>query len=291
MTAFGSARQTNDIGSCTVEIQSVNRRFLELSVSLPKELSSFERLVKKELEKSASRGALSCNIQMVLEDAVALEVTVRTPLANSLAASWKKLFEELGLKGSEETLPALLLQQESRLFVWEKNEKVLSSLEALLLQTVSCAAKEFCAMKEQEGKALAQDLLARIEKIEEIAKFIESTKDALREEMKAKLFSKVLQEWQEGVSVQDLIVKEVCQIVEKSDVTEELVRIFSHVEQFKDSLKSCGSIGKKLEFISQELLREANTIGSKVIDLATTRLVIDAKTEIERIRQQIQNVE
>lgn len=287
MTAYGRGEATSSQGSVFIELQCLNRKYLEISISLPKEFSSFEMDLRKWVESRASRGKISVKVNARFDNGSPLTILPNLPLARELYSALQKVAKEL--KISEEIKLKNLLQVPELLqYQIEPQEEHIWGrvLEEACFKALDAADE----MRLLEGKAIEDDFINRLqlmasefEKIEQHAPLV---KDKYREKL-----NNALVEMQEGAEFEDRILREIALFAEKSDVSEEITRFKSHLQQFAQKMKGEGTKGKTLEFILQEMGREINTIGSKAQDIAISHAVVFVKSELERIREQVQNVE
>jgi uncharacterized protein (TIGR00255 family) len=293
MTAYGRGNSIFPYGRFLVEIQSVNRRFLEININLPRFLTRFENELRKRIANTIGRGTLNLYISFKAEGALPIAIFPNIPLAHALKEAWEKLKEELNL---EESLPISLLAQEKDLFIFEDELKNEDAYRRALQLALDEALGSLLSMKREEGQRLAEDLHNRISFLRgEISKIQESGQEA-PEKYRQKLHAR-LEELLSGSSHNDeRILREIAIYTERIDITEEIVRFKSHLDQMEHTLlkpqeNELEVRGKTLDFILQELNRETNTLGSKASDLTVSKHVVTIKTELEKIREQVQNLE
>jgi uncharacterized protein (TIGR00255 family) len=288
MTAFGRGEAMVDGYRFTVELRTVNHRFCDIRVKLPRKYGEFEEEIKKRLSTDFSRGRIEVS---VFHDEV-LDKVRHLTLDSELAKTYKRLLqnlqEELELK-DDLRLEALLNFRD--IFVFQEDEEsrrlAWRALEVALDQAVADCLK----MREEEGAAIESDLRVRLSRLETLTDEVEMRAPLVVQETRERLQQRI-QDLVEEVELDETrLAQEVAYFAEKSDITEELVRLQSHVQQFHDSLGASGPRGRQLEFLLQEMHREINTIGSKSNDLEIAKQVIQVKTELERFREQLQNVE
>lgn len=289
MTAYGRASFHSEEGQFVAEIQSVNRKFLDVSIHLPRELMRFENEIKSWLLPYASRGQITVRISAAFEKCAPVMVKPNLPLATQVKEAWSEIIQKLGLK---EAVNAALLSRTDGLLVFEENfadeERYRQALKEVMLQ----ALKGFDGMKRQEGRVLQEDMLVRLKKMQEWMGAIEKKAPDAPKKFRDKLIARLEEVLPGRIENEDRILREVAVYAEKIDIIEEVTRFGSHLKQMQELLEGQdGQVGKKLEFIVQEMNREVNTTGSKSSDIEITRYVIDIKSELERIREQIQNVE
>ena len=287
MTGFGRSQTSHEGVDISVEINSVNRRNLEISVSLPREWQQLERDIQTLLREHFNRGKLHVSIQAA-------------PGASEAGFQWDQAGLESSLRrlGEVAAKHAIAWPPEAdalvRLAALNKVEVILPSTDeamASVMQHVAAASSELNTMRQTEGSALAADLSARVEFLASGLASIEDLGTGTVPRYREVLFQRLAQADLDLDLDDERVRKEIALFADKCDTTEEQTRLASHFEQFRECLAAGSPIGRKLEFIVQEINREFNTIGSKANNVEVSRLVIDAKNEIERIREQIQNVE
>lgn len=269
----------------TIEVKTLNHRFIDISMRAPERFSPFETRVRDEIKKRFARGSFSVHIIPVSAEAPPLRLNIQ--MAKLYLDAAAELKEALGVKG-ELDLAAIMRQKD--IFTFERKGSVTDEDWEPLRAGLESALGQVEAWRTREGEALRADLLSRADTLEgllftieaRIPKMLEAYRDRLKAEME-----KVLAERIE----EPRILLEAAIFAEKTDTAEEATRLKSHIEMFRKLAASDGPIGKKLDFLCQELGREINTIGSKANDVKITQTVIDMKSEVEKIREQVQNVE
>ncbi len=291
MTACGRGETTFDSGRVVVDLQSLNRKHLEISLSIPRALNHLEIPLRKKVMQHVSRGQLNVSINWQREGKQSLQVTPNIPLAKELKEGWEQLRSALNLT-SEITLEMLSTQRD----LLSIEEAVGSEVEAAVDNAIEQALSQLIEMKELEGEELANDLVGRIRLLEKEMQFIESKCDGASERYRLKLLERLKTLFSDEIENEERVLKEIALFAERVDISEEIVRFQSHLKQFitllemplKDALEARGKRG---DFLLQELMREINTIGAKASDLEIAQRVIIVKSELERMREQIQNVE
>ncbi len=287
MTGYGRAKLSKDDREYQIEIKSVNHRYLDISVRIPKQLSYLEETIKKEIAKKVKRGKIDVFVTFENNSLEGKEIKINTELAKAYIDELKKLAEKENILSDIQVTeiskyPDVLNIQSS-----QDDEKITEEV----LETVTIATDNLVQMRETEGNKISEDLLKRLniinKKVEEIAKL--ST--GLIEEYVVKLEERINEILKNQEIDKTRLAQEVVIYADKCSIEEEVTRLNSHISQFKNLLNSNEAIGKKLDFIIQEMNRETNTIGSKANNLEITNGVIDIKTEIEDIREQVQNIE
>lgn len=288
MTGYGKAVTETEQGRTIVELRAVNHRYGEISVKLPRNLIAFETDVRKLVGNRLKRGKIDVFVQREEHGAVTAQPQVNLPLARAYRDAFGQLRSELGLP--DQVTLQLILAQRDVLVAGEVGEDE-ELLREEVLRTVGAALDALETMRAREGEALLVDLVARratlarlIERVAERAPAVVSEyADRLRERLAQLLGGSGVDETR--------FVQEVAIMADRSDVTEELVRFRSHLVQLDDTLALAEPIGRKLDFLMQELNREVNTIGSKANDAEMAALVVELKAELEKIREQVQNIE
>lgn len=290
MTAYGRGVFTAPIGQFVIEIQSVNRKHLEIHVALPRELSQFDIELKKWLASYVARGQVSVKVSAAFHGPVPFVVRPNLPLAHQLKEAWMQIATELQVDKGMFNLA--LLKGTEGLLSFEENREEEENYRDALKQAFEKAIKGFLHMKVQEGEVLQNDMIDRLEKMRQVMLIIESKTPLATTRQREKLMARLEEILPGRIENEERILREVALFAEKIDITEEIVRFNSHLKHFNELIQSEEqSVGKTLEFLVQELNREVNTIGSKSSELEIAQAVIDIKSELERIREQIQNIE
>jgi uncharacterized protein (TIGR00255 family) len=292
MTGFGRASgAASPRWFVAVTAKSVNHRFLEVSVRLPEFLWELEAPLRAVATETFSRGKLDVSIRVQRTQQPDYHVRINTQIANTVIPQLRSMAEELGL-GSSFTVSDLMRVPD--LLNVEANESEIQDDEReALTQLVREAFAQLTAMRAKEGEALRADISARVDTIRRLQERLASHRDTVRNELLASYRQRVQEiASQAGVEVnEERIAQEVVIMVEKGDIAEELTRLTHHVDQMQKAVDGREAPGKKLDFVSQEMLREINTMGSKSRAAEIRSLVVELKTEVERIREQVQNVE
>ena len=289
MTGFSRYENQNEDLTCKVEIRSVNNRFIDINTRLPKSLAPLELPLKKMVKSKCARGSFDIIIAIEKngDSEANLEVAPNLPLASEYLNAFKKIQEGLGLKG-EIDINTILSQRD---VVKPELKKVEDSSEEIVLQTVDKTLTDLVKMREDEGKNLEKDILNQISSIEALGKSISTKQSITIQQFQDKLKEKI-QTLTTGIEIDPArIAQESALLADRCDVTEELVRLESHLDQFNKLVSSHEPQGRKLEFLTQEINREVNTIGSKTIDLEVSKAVIEMKSCLEKIREQLANIE
>ena len=289
MTGFSRHENQNENLTCKVEIRSVNNRFIDINTRLPKSLAPLELPLKKMVKSKCARGSFDIIIAIEKngDSEANLEVAPNLPLASEYLNAFKKIQEGLGLKG-EIDINTILSQRD---VVKPELKKVEDSSEEIVFQTVDKALTDLVKMREDEGKNLEKDILNQISSIEALGKSISTKQSITIQQFQDKLKEKI-QTLTTGIEIDPArIAQESALLADRCDITEELVRLESHLDQFNKLVASHEPQGRKLEFLTQEINREVNTMGSKTIDLEVSKAVIEMKSCLEKIREQLANIE
>ena len=288
MTGYGRAVETVNGREFTVEIRSVNNRYLDCSVKLPRMLTFGEDGVKQAVKAAISRGKVDVFITQRCEGSSDVNVTLNADVVAGYVSAMRQMAEQFKLR---EDISVALVSQMPDVFTVDKPQVDEEQLLADLMGVVKEALTNFNAMREREGQALKNDLTTRGNTIRSLVSQVEEGSAQTVADYRARLYSK-LQEVLVNTAIDEgRILTEAAIFADKVAVDEETVRLRSHLEQMDSMLASGGAIGRKLDFLLQEMNREANTIGSKCTDLRLARVVVDIKAELEKIREQTQNIE
>lgn len=288
MTGFGRFEVSEAERKMTVEIKSVNHRYLDLSVKLPKKLSFFETNIRNLLKKYMERGKV--DVYITYEDYSESSVCVKynKELAREYLMNIREIQKEFSL---EEDFGAATLSRYPDVLVLEEQSVNEEELWKMLEMALKGAIEQFNQSRIREGEHLKQDLMTKLEHMLKSVSFIEERSPEILKEYRKKLTDKVKELLADNSVDENRILTEVTIFADKISVDEETVRLRSHVEHMKKDLVAGGSLGRKLDFIAQEMNREANTILSKANDLVIAECGIELKTDIEKVREQIQNIE
>lgn len=288
MTGFGRCEVSEAERKITVEMKSVNHRYLDVNIKMPKKLNFFEAAIRSELKNYIQRGKV--DVFITYEDFTENNVCIR--YNRELAAEYldylKGMAEDFGL---DNDIKVSHLSRYPEVFSMEEQTIDEEGIWKVLGAAVRGAAENFVGTRIEEGENLREDLLGKLDGMLEHVGFIEARSPQLQEEYTRKLRERVRELLEDAQIDENRLLMEVTLFADKVCVDEELVRLRSHIETTKQTLTGGGSIGRKLDFIAQEMNREANTILSKANDLEISGRAIELKTEIEKVREQIQNIE
>ena len=290
MTGFGSGTATKDGITCTVEIKSVNARFLDLFIRSPKQMNPFESIIRGMVQERINRGKVEVSVS--IQDA---GERPKTFIINSvLRKQIQELLVQEEFYDDPKKVPLQAVNSISDDWIQQQDtpitEEVLSNI---VKESTSSALDTLITMRAVEGEHIQQDLVDRIVTLENIISHIDTNKagavEAYREHIRSKI-QEYLVSLEASIS-EERFLQEIAILADKTDITEEIVRFSSHVVQLKNTLTDENPIGRKVDFILQEMNREVNTIGSKAMDSNITEFVVQLKCELEKIREQVQNVE
>ena len=288
MTGFGRAKLEINDRIYNVEIKSVNHKYSDISIKMPRSLLYLEDKVKKEITANISRGKIDVFISFENYSDKGKEIIVNNDLVKKYMEEFTKLAQENNLSMNIPVTEITKLPDVLTLKTTDDDEDV---IENELLDCVNSAIKSFVDMREVEGNKIKEDLLRRIEIINQIVEKISELSTGLVEDYVVKLEERIKEILKTNVIDEARLATEVVIYADKCSVEEELTRLRSHITQFKQILDEEKPIGKKIDFLIQEMNREINTTGSKSGSIDITNLVVDAKTNLEDIREQIQNIE
>lgn len=288
MTGFGRASAETDGYVITVEIKSVNHRYFEFSCRLPRQYGFLEEKLKSHINSKVSRGKLDCYVTIEALNTDNAQVVINHTLASAYVKALKELSAEYGLR---EDFGTVSVSHYPEVFLLKKAEEDEEKLWNLTKAVTDEAIEKFIAMRETEGAKMKADIYSRGQNILENVSFIEERSPETVRLYNQKLVERVHELLGDFSLDEGRILQEVAVFADKVAVAEETVRLRSHIEQLNNFLESSEPIGRKMDFLVQEINREANTIGSKANDVEIARKIVDIKAEIEKIREQIQNVE
>ena len=290
MTGFGSGTATKDGITCTVEIKSVNARFLDLFIRSPKQMNPFESIIRGMVQDRIHRGKV--------EVSVSIQDAGERPKTFTINSVLRKQIQELLVQeefyDDPKKVPLQAVNSISNDWIQQQDTPIAEEvLSDIVKEATSSALDALIAMRAVEGEHIQQDLVDRIITLENIISQIDTNKVGAVEAYRDHILSKI-QEYLVSLEAsisEERFLQEIAILADKTDITEEIVRFSSHVVQLKNTLTDKNPIGRKVDFILQEMNREVNTIGSKAMDSNITEFVVQLKCELEKIREQVQNVE
>ena len=288
MTGYGRGQLLIDGRDITVEIRSVNHRFFEFSARMPRAYGYLEEKLKSYLQGKIARGKVEVGVTIQALEVANTQVEINGELANSYLQALRGLGEQTGLV---DDLTLSTMTRFSDLFVVRKLQEDEQVIWAAVQQVTDLALERFVAMRTLEGQRLQQDLTEKLAVIGQYVQQVQQRSPQTVAEYRQRLYTKLQEVLSDTQVDEQRILTEAAIFAEKTAVDEETVRLRSHIDQFAQIMQSDQPVGRKLDFLIQEFNREANTIGSKAQDLAIARIVVEIKSEIEKIREQIQNIE
>ena len=288
MTGYGRAVETVNGREFTVELRSVNNRYLDCTVKLPRMVSFAEDAVKQAVKASVSRGKVDVFISIKSEDGADTRISLNTGVVQGYLAAMVQMVSQFG---AQDDISVSTLSRLPEVFTVEKPEVDEQQLQADLLSVVNKALESYDAMRAREGAALDADLRKRGDTIRELVSQVEAGNAQTVIDYRTRLENKLREVLANTAIDESRILTEAAIFADKVAVDEETVRLRSHLEQMDAMLTAGGAGGRKLDFLLQEMNREANTTGSKCTDVRLARMVVDIKAELEKIREQTQNIE
>jgi uncharacterized protein (TIGR00255 family) len=288
MTGYGKSEQTIDSLNVTVEIKSVNHRYFEFSARVPREYGFFEEKLKKYCNSLITRGKVECYVSVEDLEEREMEVNVNETLAAGYVKALKELSERFGLK---DDISAVTLSRYPDVITLHKASEDEERIWNAVKTVAETAVSKFIEMRETEGSKLRGDILSRADYIIECVEFIEGRSPETVREYNEKLKQRMKELLGDAAVDEQRLLNEAAIYADKIAVDEETVRLRSHISQLREFMNSSEAIGRKLDFLVQEINREANTIGSKAQDVDIAKKVIAIKAEVEKIREQVQNIE
>ena len=288
MTGFGRSVYENEGREYLIEIKSVNNRFNDINIKMPRSLSYLEEKIKKEILKTVSRGKIDLYITFNNNSDLGKSIKLNTEIAKKYVDELKKLSKETEIIDNINIMDISKFPDVLNIRVEETAEEI---IENELFIALTNSIKSFIDMREKEGNKIKQDLDARIKVVSDKIKEISNISTGLVEEYIVKLETRIKELLKTDVVDQTRLAQEIVIYSDKCSVEEEITRLKSHISQFLNLTNEDIPVGKKLDFLIQEMNRETNTIGSKANNLQITNLVVDIKTELENVREQVQNIE
>ena len=288
MTGYGRGESVLNGRTITVEVRSVNNRYLDCSVKVPRLYIFAEDAIKSRVQSSISRGKVDVFVTIENIEGEQVVISVNRPVADSYYNALTELRDQYQLR---DDISVSLLSRFQDVLLVEKSQEDVETVAKDVCTVLDAALADFTAMRQREGEKLAQDIRSRAATIESLLAKVEERSPQTVSEYRAKLENRMREVLSNTQLEESRILTEAAIFADKVAVDEETVRLHSHLGQLAEMLDSGVPIGRKLDFLIQEFNREANTIGSKCTDLEISRYVVDIKAEIEKIREQVQNVE
>lgn len=289
MTGFGRGEFIDNSYSLKIEIKAVNHRYNDISIKMPRHMNYLEESIKKIVKKQISRGKVDVYINLEYLEGSPIDIKVDINLAKSYKESLEKLNSELNLDGDIRINNILSM---SDIIKTERKELEEEQIWKCLKRSLDIALEDIMNMKKAEGVELEKDMVSHLLDIERTLEKIEERSPLVVLEYKQKLKDRISDLLESNVNIdEDKLSHEVAYFADKSNINEEIIRLKSHLGQFRSILKEEETVGRKLDFLIQEMNREVNTIGSKANDIDISSCVVEIKAQIEKIREQVQNVE
>ena len=289
MTGYGRAKIEYDEREISVEIKSVNHRFLDLNIKVPRLYAYLEDMIKKTVQQFLVRGKVDIYVTVKEREGSDIKVSPNMPVIESYLQAAKAISEKFGLSDSDIKLIDIMKLPDA--ISADKEEQDAEIISSQVESVLTCALNEYDAMRQTEGTRLCEDILRRGQLIGSFVDYIESRSPVSVTEYREKITQRMKELLDGSDFAQQRILAEAALFADKVSVTEEIVRLRSHLKQLDSMVRGSVAAGRKLDFLIQELNREANTIGSKANDYDIAKTVVDLKAEIEKIREQIQNLE
>lgn len=287
MTGYGRGNIESEQRTYLVEIKSLNHKYSDITIKMPRTINYLEENVRKQILSKITRGKIEVFISFENNSIIGKEVKINKELAQIYIKELKQIAEENGL---DTNVPITEISKMPEVLTLQNNVDE-NLIWNELNSCIDIALDNFIKMRKEEGERIEQDLLKRINNVEENVLEISKYSTGLVEEYIVKLEARIKELLNTNIVDKDRLAQEIVIYSDKSSIEEELTRLKSHIAQFKKLLKEENAVGKKLDFLMQEMNRETNTIGSKANNLNITNLVIEIKTQLEDIREQIQNIE
>ena len=288
MTGYGRAQQILNGRDITIELRSVNNRYLDLSIKLPRLYTFAEEAVRTRLQGRLNRGKVDVYVTIRDAGAEKSQISLNRSVLEGYLTAMQEMVRDYSV---QDDISAAALSRFSDVFTVEKAEEDEQQVKTDLLAVLDQALDAFVAMRQREGAALEKDLKAKCDTALELVDQVAQRSPATVAEYRSKLYDKMQEVLQSATIDESRILTEAAIYADKVAVDEEITRLKSHVDQMRSMLSTGGSVGRKLDFLMQEMNREANTIGSKGNDVTIARIVVDLKAELEKMREQIQNLE
>jgi len=288
MTAYGRAESVKGNIAFVVEMKSVNGRYREIILRLPQVLQPLEDRIKPMISSTLKRGRIEISIQMKDNSGSNFELELNKPLVKAYITVFNELNRELGC---DQPIDLSVFSQLKDTIIMKQENVDIEKMWPDLREVIDKALHSLDAMRLNEGKVIEKDFLKRLKNIKHYINEISDQSKVTIEDYRDKLIEKILKLVKDLEVTEDRLVQEVAFMAERSDITEELVRTRSHLEQFRNYMNEDDVIGRRLEFLLQEINREVNTIGSKAADSFISQRTVEIKAELEKLREQIQNVE
>lgn len=287
MTGFGQITKKHGETQLSIEIKTVNHRFLDMNFKMSKPLSIFEEKMRKIIQQYIKRGRVDVFVTLQGQSLTEQHIQVNWNLLNQYLEQFNEIQIQKQIKGDIQINDLIHLND---LFQVEETNDKDEQFEQFLMTAFHEVLNGVNVMRIEEGSSLKEDILSRLKIIDHITNHLYNYADEYKEQYRQKIIERI-KEYLNDVVDESRIIQEAAILSEKSDISEEIIRLNSHIEQFNEIIEKDDAIGRKLDFLTQELLREVNTIGSKANDVRISKYVVELKSEIEKIKEQVQNIE
>lgn len=288
MTGFGRGEASNGRQKITIEMKSVNHRYLDINIRLPRKLNAWEAALRNQIKSFVSRGKVDVYVSFEDTQSDCAGITYNKEIAAAYLAGMKEMINDFSL---EQSISAYQLSRFPDVFTMEEQELDEDSLMELLTEAMDRAGRQFVHSRVTEGMKLKEDLGGKLDFVSELVEKIAVRSPLILEEYRNRIQDKVTELLGDTKLDENVLATELVVFADKICVDEELVRLKTHILHMKETLEAEGAVGRKLDFLTQEMNRESNTILSKSNDVEVSNCGIELKTEIEKIREQIQNIE
>lgn len=289
MTGYGSDTFHLNGTTISVEIKSVNSRYLDFIPKVPRILHEVELEIKKRIQAYFGRGRIEVYVSITGESLTQKKIQVDWELMDQYVEHLQKVRKRYQLS---EDIPFAAIAQEEALFTVQEDDESPESLHSLLLDSVDRACEAVVQNRKNEGEYLIHDIMQRIELMHDRLSIIQSRQESISKHYRERIQERIESHLEHNLKVDEAhIIQEVAILAERGDIQEELTRLFSHLEHFKRVASHTSPIGRKLDFITQEMHREVNTIGSKSVDAEISEAIVAMKSDIEKVKEQVQNIE
>ncbi|MEC5422751.1 YicC family protein [Virgibacillus sp. C22-A2] len=289
MTGYGRSVLRLEKTTVTVEIRSVNHRYLDFTAKIPRSFLFLEDKLKRIVQSKFQRGSIDVFISIEGEGFLEKSLKADWELMDYYMETLKKAKDRYNLSGE---IPAAVITTLPELITVQEIDNQPDDLKASILSSVDKACEQVAAMRREEGTFLMEDVKERIAAIQKTVMHLQLRRQNVIEEYRERIQSRVNDYLKHVVNIDESrIHQEIALLAEKGDITEEITRLFSHIDHFSATISTDGAVGRKLDFITQEMHREANTIGAKSMDAAISESTVSLKSEIEKIKEQLQNIE
>lgn len=289
MTGFGKVSFSDEKLNLDIEIKTINSRYFDFNIRMPYQLNFLEDKISKTVKEYVKRGRVDVFIRSKKKNLINTDIKIDLDQANLMSDALKRIAESTGVNKESIQISDILKNDDILIFESESLDE--KYLEETILDQIKIALEHLVEMRKNEGLSLHNDLSANVSELETKKDLIKQLSENIKSEIREKLLKNIQELIDLSKVDEDRLSNEIVYYADKQDINEEIIRLESHIDQFREIVNKDESVGKKLDFITQEMLRESNTIGSKSSKIDITNIVIDMKTVIEKIKEQVQNVE